>query len=77
MRVATELVRQAAQLQEMEQAIRRLDQLLNQADQRAKDEDTASAAVTAIGVVKTLEQRKIKLNNRDAGKFWRLRRTRQ
>ena len=44
--VATELVRQAAQLQEMEQAIRRLDQLMNQADQRAKDEDKASAAVT-------------------------------
>ena len=77
-RVATELVRQAVQLQEMEQAIRRFDQLMSQADQRAKDaEDKASAAVTAIGVVKTLEQRKIKLNDRDAEKFWRLRRTRQ
>ena len=55
----------------MEQAIRRLDQLTNLADQRAKDaEDKASAAVTAIGMVKTSEQRKIKLNNRDAEKFW-------
>ena len=43
-----ELVR-VAQLQEMELAIRRLEQLMNQADQRAKDaEDKASAAVTAI-----------------------------
>ena len=70
MRVVTELVRQATQLQETEQAIRRLDQLMNQADQRAKDaEDKASAAVTAIGVVKTPEQGKIKHNNRDAEKF--------
>ena len=71
MRVATELVRQATQLQEKEQASRRVDQLMNQADQRAKDaEDKVSVAVTAIGSVKTPEQRKIKLNNRDADKFW-------
>ena len=71
MRVATELARQATQLQEKEQAIRRLDQLMNQADQRANDaEDKASAAVTAVSMVKTPQQRKIKLNNRDAEQFW-------
>ena len=70
MRVATELARQAPAAK-VEQAIGRLDQLMNLADQRAKDaEDKASAAVTAIGMVKTSEQRKIKLNNRDAEKFW-------
>ena len=63
MRVATELVRQATRLQEKEQAVRRLEQQMNQADQRAKDaEDKASA--------KTPEQKKTKLNNRDAEKFW-------
>ena len=65
MRVATELE------QEMELAMRRLDQLINQADQRAKDaEDKASDAVTAISMVKIPEQKKVKLNNRDAEKFW-------
>ena len=72
MRVATELARQATQLQELELAMRRLDQLMNQADQRAKDaEDKASAEVTAISVVKIPHQKKVKLNNRDAEKFWR------
>ena len=71
MRVATELARQATQLQEMELAMRRLDQLMNHADQRAKDaEDNASAAVTAFSMVKIYEQKKVKLNNRDAEKFW-------
>ena len=36
-RVATELARQATQLQEMELAIRSLNQLMNQADQRGRD----------------------------------------
>ena len=70
-RLAAELVRQATQLQEMEQAIHRLDQLMNQADQRAKfAEEKPIAAVKAIGMVKISEQQKIKLNNRDAEKFW-------
>ena len=44
---------------------------MNQADQRAKDaENKASATVTGIGMVKIPAQRKIKLNNRDAMKFW-------
>ena len=33
-------------------------------------EEKASAAVMAIGMVKTPEQKKAKLNNRDAEKFW-------
>ena len=49
--------------------MRRLDQLMNQADQRAKDaEDKASAA--AISMVKIPDQKKVKLNNREAEKFW-------
>ena len=61
MEAATKLVRQATQLQEMEPGIRRFDQLVNQTDQRAKDaEDRTSAAVTAIGMVKTLNRGKIK-----------------
>ena len=44
---------------------------MNEADQRAKDaEGKAIAAVTAISMVKIPEQKKIKLNNRDAEKFW-------
>ena len=33
-------------------------------------EEKACAAVTAIGMVKAPEQKKTKLNNRDAEKFW-------
>ena len=70
-RVATDLARQGPRLREMQQAIRLLDQLMNQTDQRAKDaEEKAIAAVTAIGMVKIPEQKKIKLNNRDAEKLW-------
>ena len=51
--------------------MRRLDQLMNQADQRAKDaKDKASAAVTATSIVKILDQKKVQLTNRDAEKFW-------
>ena len=32
--------------------------------------DKAIAAVTAISMVKIPDQKKVKLNNRDAGKFW-------
>ena len=71
MRVATDLARQGTQLRKVQQAIRLLDQLMKQADQRAKDaEEKAIAAVTAICMVKIPEQKKIKLNNRDAEKFW-------
>ena len=71
MSVAAELARQGAQLQEVQQEIRRLDQLLNQADQRAKDaKETASAAVTPIVWSSPPEQKKIKLSERDAEKFW-------
>ena len=44
---------------------------MSQAEERAKvAEEKACAAVTAIGMVKTPEQKKAKLNNRDAEKFW-------
>ena len=71
MRVATDLARQGDQLQEMQPALGRRDQLMNQADQRAKDaEGKVIAAVTAISMIKILEQKKIKRNNFDAEKFW-------
>ena len=69
--LANELARQGALLQEAEQAVRRLEQLTLQAEQRAKvAEEKAIAAVTAIGMVKIPEQKKIKLSNRNAEKFW-------
>ena len=67
MRVATELARQATQLQEMELAMRHLEQVMNQADQRAKDaEDKASDQYGQ----KIPDQKKVKLGDRDAEKFW-------
>ena len=72
MRVATDLARQGTKFQEMQQAVRLLGQLMNQAAQkRAKvGEEKAVAAVTANSMVKIHEQKKIKLNNRHAEKFW-------
>ena len=70
-RLATELVRQATQVQEPEKTIRGFDQVMNQADQRPKvAEEKDNDAVTAIGMVKIPDQKKIKLNNRDGEKFW-------
>ena len=44
---------------------------MSQAEERAKvAEKKAYAGVTAIGMVKTPEQKKAKLNNPDAEKFW-------
>ena len=69
--LANDLARQGALLQEAQQAVLRLEQLTIQADQRSKvAEEKAIAAVTAIGMIKIPEQRKVKLNNRDAEKFW-------
>ena len=69
--LANELARQGALLQEAQQAVLRLEQLTIQADQRSKvAEEKAIAAVTAIGMIKIPEQRKVKLNSRDAEKFW-------
>ena len=69
--LANELARQGALLQEAQQAVLRLEQLTIQADQRSKvAEEKAIAAVTAIGMIKIPEQKKVKLNNRDAEKFW-------
>ena len=49
----------------------RLEQLTIQDDQRSMvAEEKAIAAVTAIGMIKIPEQRKVKPNNRDAEKFW-------
>ena len=43
----------------------------SRAEDRAKvAEEKASTAITAIGMVKTPEQKKTKLSNRDAKKFW-------
>ena len=52
--IVSVLTRQGSQLQEVQQTIRRLHPLMNQADQRSKDaEEKASVAFTTIGVVKT------------------------
>ena len=68
--LANELARQGALLQEAQQAVLRLEQLTIQADQRSKVvEDKAIATVTAISMVKIPDQKKVKLNNRDAEKF--------
>ena len=71
MRMATELTRHANQLHEVQLKLQRLATTTSQAEERATvAEEKACAAVTAISMVKTPEQRKIKLNNRDAEKFW-------
>ena len=60
--LANELARQEALLQEAQQAVLRLEQLTIQADQRSKvAEEKAIAAVTAIGMIKITEQRKVKV----------------
>ena len=69
--LASELARQGALLQEAQEAMLCLEQLTIQTDQRSKvAEEKAIAAVTAIGMIKIPEQRKVKLNNCDAEKFW-------
>ena len=70
-RMATELTRRANQMHEMQLELQRIATTTRQAEERAKvAEEKAIAAVTAIGMVKAPEQRKTKLNNRDAEKFW-------
>ena len=71
MKMATELTRQANQLHERQFELQSLATTTSQAEERAKvDEEKACAAVTAIGMVRLPEQKKAKLNNRDAEKFW-------
>ena len=71
MRMATELTRHANQLHEIQLELQRLATTTSQAEERATvAEEKACAAVTAIGMVKAPEQKKTKLNNRDAEKFW-------
>ena len=70
-RMATELTRHANQLHEIQLELQRLATTTSQAEERATvAEEKACAAVTAIGMVKAPEQKKTKLNNRDAEKFW-------
>ena len=70
-RMASELTRQANQLHEVQLELQRPVTTMSQAEERAKvAEEKASAAVTAIGMVRIHEQKKIKLNTRDAKKFW-------
>ena len=69
--LGNERARQRALLQEAQQAVRRLELLTIQADQRSKvAEEKVVAAVTAVGIVRILEEKKIKDNTRDAEKFW-------
>ena len=69
--MATELTRQAKQMHEMQRKLQRIATTTCQAEERAKvAEEKACAAVTAIGMVKAPEQKKTKLNNRDAEKIW-------
>ena len=71
MRMATELTRHANQLHEIQLELQRLATTTSQAEERATvAEEKACAAVTAIGMVKAPEQKKTKLNNRVAEKFW-------
>ena len=57
--------------EEAPQAVLRLEQLTIQADQRSKVAvEKAIAAVSAIGMIKIPEQKKVKLKSRDAEKFW-------
>ena len=70
-RMATELTRQANQLHEIQLELQRLATTTSQFEERAKvAEEKACATVTAIGMVKASEQKKIKRNTRDAEKFW-------
>ena len=69
-RMATDLTRQANQMHEMQLELQRIATTTSQAEERAKvAEEEACAAVMAIGMVKTPEQKKTKLNNH-AEKFW-------
>ena len=69
--MATELTRQANQMHEMQLELQRLATTTSQSEQRAQvAEEKACAAVTAIGMINAPEQKKTKLNNRDAEKFW-------
>ena len=69
--MATELTSQANQMHEMQLELQRIATRTSQAEERAKvAEEKACAAVMAIGMVKTPEQKKAKLNNREAEKFW-------
>ena len=69
-RMATELTRQATQLHEVQLELQRLATTSQNEERAEVAEEKACAAVTAIGMVKAPEQKKTKLNNRDAEKFW-------
>ena len=58
-------------MHEIELELRRLATTTSQAEEHARvAKEEASAAVTAIGNVKVPNQKKVKLDNRDAEKFW-------
>ena len=65
-KMATDFTRQATQLHEVQLELQRLTTMTCQAEERAK----VAEEVTAIGMVRALEQKKAKLNNRDAERFW-------
>ena len=56
-RASAELAGQGILLDELQQAIRRVGRLMNQADQRAKGAEEHANAVTAIGMVQDLPRR--------------------
>ena len=69
--MATELTRQATQLHEIQLELQRLATTTRQAEERVKvAEEKVSDAVMTIGKVTAPEQKKTKLNNRDAEKLW-------
>ena len=69
--MATERTRQANQMHEMQLELQRIATTTSQAEERVKvAEEKACAAIIAIGMVKTPDQKKAKFNNRDAKKFW-------
>ena len=58
-------------MHEMQLELQRIATTTCQAEERAKVvEEKACAAVMAIGMVQAPDQKKAKLNNRDAEKFW-------
>ena len=71
MSMATELTRHANQLHEIQLELQRFCDDNEPDEERAiVTEEKAFAAVTVIGMATAPEQKKTKLNNRDAEKFW-------
>ena len=69
--LATGLTKQVTQLYEIKIELQRRATTTHQAENFLNvAEERASAAVTAIGMARVPEQKKIKLNTGDAEKFW-------